>query len=103
LPDKGETILKMKKKSIKVMGTEISIIDVNGRSYISLTDIIKPFGNEMILYNWLRNKNTIEFLGLWEILNNPSFKGIEFDRFKKWYKRIAYHTENFTGGTSTTT
>jgi len=72
----------VKPKKINVKGSEISIIDRDGSSYISLTDIIKPFGNEAILYNWLRNKNTIEFLGIWEQLNNPGFKPIEFDRFK---------------------
>jgi hypothetical protein len=72
----------MKANKIRVKGTEITILDKHGTSYISLTDIIRPFGNEAILYNWLRNKNTIEFLGLWEKLNNPDFKPIEFDRFK---------------------
>jgi hypothetical protein len=72
----------MKATKIMVKGTDILILDKNGISYISLTDIIRPFGNEAILYNWLRNKNTIEFLGLWEKLNNPYFKPIEFDRFK---------------------
>jgi hypothetical protein len=72
----------MKTKIINVKGSEIAITDHNGSSYISLTDIIRPFGNEAILYNWLRNKNTIEFLGLWEQLNNPGFKPIEFERFK---------------------
>jgi hypothetical protein len=72
----------MKATKIWVKGTEITILDKHGKSYISLTDIIRPFGNEAILYNWLRNKNTIEFLGLWEKLNNPDFKPIEFDRFK---------------------
>ena len=44
--------------------------------------MIKSFGNEMILYNWLRNKDTIEFLGIWEQLNNTDFNPLEFDRFK---------------------
>lgn len=83
VPDKGKIIRKMKNKKINVRGSEISILDWIGYSYISLTDIIKPFGNETILYNWLRNKNTIEFLGLWEMLNNPCFKPLEFDRFKR--------------------
>ena len=72
----------MKKRVINVKGTDISIMEVSGNIYISLTDIIKPFGSEAILYNWLRNKNTIEFLGLWEILNNELFKPLEFERFK---------------------
>jgi len=72
-----------KKKKLFVKGTEISIIKFNNEDYISLTDMIKSFGDETIIYNWLRNRNTIEFLGIWEQLNNPYFKPIEFDRFKK--------------------
>jgi len=45
--------------------------------------MIKTFGDETIIYNWLRNRNTIEFLGIWEQLYNPDFKPIEFERFKK--------------------
>lgn len=47
-----------------------------------MTDMVKKFGDESILYNWLRNRNTIEFLGIWEQLYNPGFKPIEFDRFR---------------------
>jgi KilA-N domain len=43
--------------------------------------MLKNFGEESILYNWLRNRNTIEFLGVWEQLYNPRFKPLEFDRF----------------------
>ena len=44
--------------------------------------MLRHFGDESILYNWLRNRNTIEFLGIWEQLYNPDFKPVEFDRFK---------------------
>jgi hypothetical protein len=44
--------------------------------------MVKRFGDESILYNWLRNRNTIEFLGIWEQIYNPEFKPIEFDRLK---------------------
>ncbi len=43
--------------------------------------MVKSFGEESILYNWLRNRNTVEFLGIWERLNNPDFKPLEFERF----------------------
>jgi hypothetical protein len=72
-----------KKITIIVRGSEITIIKHNNDDYISLTDMIKTFGDETIIYNWLRNRNTIEFLGIWEQLYNPDFKPIEFDRFKK--------------------
>jgi len=45
--------------------------------------MVKKFGDEFMVYGWMRNRNTVEFLGLREIINNPDFKPIEFDRFKK--------------------
>jgi hypothetical protein len=70
-------------KVIIVDQQPIAIMQVNGQDYISLTDMIKSFGTETIIYNWLRNRNTLEFLGIWEQIYNPGFKPIEFDRFKK--------------------
>src|SRR5687768_5242193 len=72
-----------KNKIIVVQEQSISILDVNGQDYISLTDMIKSFGDETIIYNWLRNRNTIEFLGIWEQIYNPDFKPVEFDRVKR--------------------
>ncbi|HEY1165390.1 MAG TPA: KilA-N domain-containing protein [Chitinophaga sp.] len=73
---------KVKSATIVVQGAEITIIKENTFDYISLTDMIRSFGDESIIYNWLRNRNTIEFLGIWEQLNNPDFKPVEFERFK---------------------
>lgn len=72
----------MKKRSINVIGAEIAIQSRNQEDYISLTDMVKNFGDESIIYNWLRNRNTIEFLGIWEQLYNPDFNPVEFERFK---------------------
>ena len=72
----------MKSRSIIVKGTEVSITSRHEQDYISLTDMVKRFGDESILYNWLRNRNTIEFLGIWEQLYNPVFKPLEFERFR---------------------
>ena len=72
----------MKSRTINVKGADIAIAYRHQQDYISLTDMMKKFGDESILYNWLRNRNTIEFLGIWEQLYNPSFKPIEFDRFR---------------------
>ena len=47
------------------------------------TDMVKRFGDESILYNWMRNRNTIEFLGIWEQIYNPHFKPLEFERFSR--------------------
>ncbi|MBR4155136.1 MAG: KilA-N domain-containing protein [Bacteroidales bacterium] len=69
-----------KNKQIQVQGSVISIISRNDKDYICLTDMAKAFedGNGLI-ENWLRNKNTVEFLGIWERLNNPDFNSVEFD------------------------
>ena len=71
------------KNKITVKNQEISIVQDN---YISLTDIAKYKDSQEandIIRNWLRNRNTIEFLGLWEQLNNKDFKPVEFDGFRK--------------------
>ncbi|NHR04477.1 KilA-N domain-containing protein [Chromobacterium haemolyticum] len=72
----------MKNRSVTVHGTVVAITTRHEQDYISLTDMVKRFGDESILYNWLRNRNTIEFLGIWEQINNPAFNPIEFERFK---------------------
>ena len=74
-----------KTKKINVSGTEITLIQADMEEFVSLTDIAKhknPEAPADIVKNWLRNKNTIELLGLWEKLNNPDFKLVEFDQFK---------------------
>ena len=70
---------------IIVQDTDITILQINENDYISLTDIAK-FKTEdtfIVVCNWMRNRNTIEYLGIWESLYNPNFKPIEFDRFRK--------------------
>lgn len=75
------------KKTIEAKGTEIAIISRNnGDDYISLTDIAKYKNKDdafIVINNWMRLRDTIEFLGLWESLSNPEFKPIEFDRFRQ--------------------
>lgn len=63
---------------IKIKGTEISIITVNIDDYISLTDMLKAKDGEFFISDWLRNRNTVEFLGVWERIYNPSFNYGEF-------------------------
>lgn len=72
----------MKNRIINVKGSAVAIATHHDQDYISLTDMVKRFGDESVLYNWLRNRNTIEFLGIWEQIYNPAFKPLEFDRFK---------------------
>ena len=75
----------MKSEKIDVQGTEVTIFQKEQKDYLSLTDIARyknPHEPKDVVKNWLRSKNTIEFIGLWEILNNSNFKGVEFDHFK---------------------
>lgn len=74
----------MKTKKISVKGVEISVLGDGNIDFISLTDLIKSIQDgEQLIKNWLRNKNTIEFLGIWEQLNNSNFNLVEFDLIKK--------------------
>ena len=69
---------------ILVQNTNITIISVNGDDYISLTDLAKYKSDEpnAVIANWMRNRNTIEYLGIWEQLYNPNFKPTEFEGFR---------------------
>ena len=70
---------------LQVVGYEINTKIVNNDNYISLTDIAKKVNDEeprFIIISWLKNRSTIDFIGLWEILNNPNFNRVEFDTVK---------------------
>ena len=71
--------------TINANGISIRVSSTNEADYISLTDIAKYRSDDpaAVIQNWLRNRNTIEFLGLWEQLNNPDFKLLEFEGFRK--------------------
>jgi len=71
-----------KSNKINVKGVEIAILIKDKEDYISLTDMVKGFGDDTTIYSWMRNRNTLEFIGIWEELNNPNFKGNEFVTFK---------------------
>jgi len=71
---------------IKVLSNEVTIQLQHEQDYISLTDIARfkdADHTDDLIRNWLRNRNTIEYLGIWEQLYNPNFKPVEFDGFKK--------------------
>lgn len=73
------------KEIIHANGVDIGIYTTDyANDYISLTDIARYKSNEPkdVIKNWMRRKDTIEFLGLWELLHNSNFKGVEFDAFK---------------------
>ena len=67
---------------IVVKDTVVSILKVNEEDYISLTDMLKAKDGEFFFANWMRNRNAVEFLGIWEQLNNPNFNCAEFDIIK---------------------
>lgn len=75
-----------KLKKIEVLDREVSVQTINEADYICITDIARYRDSDHtddLIRNWLRNRNTIEFLGIWEQLNNPDFKPVEFDGFRK--------------------
>jgi len=77
---------KTRKAIVSVKGTDITVLVYREQDYISLTDIARHKNaglTDDLIRNWLRNRNTIEFLGIWESLNNPDFNPVEFDGFRK--------------------
>ena len=77
-------------KKIEVLSREVRLTGVNDQDYVCLTDIARykdPERTDYLIFNWLRNRNTIEFLGLWEQINNHGFNPIEFDGIKSQARR----------------
>ena len=73
----------MKNKCIVVQGTEITIASHHEQDYISLTDMVRNFdGGSALIEQWLKNKDTVLFLGVWEQLNNSAFNSLEFERIR---------------------
>jgi len=72
-----------KNKEITVQGHKITVFSVQKQDFISLTDMVRDIENGLVLIEkWLRNKNTIEFLGIWEEIYNPDFNSPEFEGIK---------------------
>jgi len=71
------------KIQIEVENKLISIVKQDEQDYICLTDMVRDEEGTDHIRNWMRNRNTVEFIGLWETLNNPNFKHVEFDTFRK--------------------
>ena len=71
---------------LTIQNTDIQIVQINETDFICITDMANAKKGDSraadIIKNWLRNKYTLEFLGIWEQLNNPNFKVVEFDHFK---------------------
>jgi len=73
-------MVKDKKATISVKGSKITVLSKHNTDYISLSDMVKNFeGGSALIEQWLRNKDTIEFLAVWEQINNPDFNSLEFE------------------------
>ncbi len=87
---------KPAKASIEVRGTVVNIVTQNETDYICLTDIARskdPERTDYLISNWMRNRNTVEFLGIWEQLHNPGFNPIKFDGIKMQKINYRIHTD----------
>jgi hypothetical protein len=74
---------KSKKSTIDVQGTAVTVLSKEQDDYISLTDMVKNFdGGSALIEQWLKNKDTVLFLGVWEQINNPDFNSLEFGGIK---------------------
>jgi hypothetical protein len=73
---------KAKKSSIEVQGTAVAVLSDKNGDYISLTDMLRAKDGEFFISDWLRNRNTVEFLGIWESVFNPAFNYGEFATIK---------------------
>ena len=73
---------KDKKTVIEVQGAAITVLSRDNEDYISLTDMLRAKDGDFFISDWLRNRNTVEFLGIWERLNNPNFNSGEFATIK---------------------
>ena len=73
---------KARKTTIEVQGTEITVLAREEGDYISLTDMLKAKDGDFFISDWLRNRNTVEFLGIWETAHNPALNYGEFATIK---------------------
>jgi len=69
---------KPKKSVIEVRGTAVTVLSTKDEDFISLTDMLKAKDGDFFISDWLRNRNTVEFLGIWESVHNPKFNYGEF-------------------------
>jgi len=65
--------IQKSKREISVLETSIAVLSVDGQDYISLTDMLQAKDGDFFISDWLRNRNTVEFLGIWETVHNPDF------------------------------
>lgn len=75
---------KPTKSEIEVRGTRVSVLSIKGEDFISLTDMLRAKEGDFFVADWLRNRNTVEFLGIWESVHNPDFNYGEFATIKSF-------------------
>ena len=73
---------------IIVNTTEVSVLNLNGEDYICLTDMMKAKDGEFFVTDWLRNRNTLEYIGIWEKIYNPNFNYGEFAIIRSEERRV---------------
>jgi len=85
---------------LSIKDVTIRVIQINDEDYINLTDMIKEYGEDSIK-NWMRSKDTLEFLGVWEQLYNQNFRTVEFDRLRNeaWTNRFLMSVKKRTDAT----
>ena len=84
-------MIKPKRSTIEVRGTSIGILTQPGGDYISLTDMVRNFhGAGALIEQWLKNKDTVLFLGVWERINNPGFNSLEFEGIRNEADRNSF-------------
>lgn len=80
-----------RKTTIEVQGAAITVVSRKDADFISLTDMAKKFGDDALIYNRMRNCNTVEFLGIWERIHNSDFKGGELATFRSQAGLNSFH------------
>ena len=87
-----------KRNTINVQGTSVCILAQPGGDYISLTDMVRNFdGGSALIEQWLKNKDTVLFLGVWERINNPDFNSLEFEGIKNEAGRNSFFSQQRNG------
>jgi KilA-N domain len=71
------------KQSILIKDIEVTVVETENGTFLSLSDMAKAYGGKDFVNNWMRLKSTFDFLGTWELLNNPNFNFVEFDEIRK--------------------
>jgi hypothetical protein len=87
-----DAMSKPKKSTIEVQGTAITVLAGEHGDYISLTDMVRNFeGGSALIEQWLKNKDTVLFLGVWEQIHNPGFNSLEFEGIRNEAGRNSFY------------